>query len=44
MIPSACEFTFEVPGNLDDYVIPQYTAIDTGKVDAQGKKVYYSFA
>ena len=41
-IPSACDFTFNVPQNYDDYKIPQYASIDTGKIDAQGNKVYYS--
>jgi len=24
-------------------VIPEYTAVDTGKYDSNGKKIYYSF-
>lgn len=42
--PSACEFTFNAPVDYDDYMVPQYTAIDTGKMDSYGNKVYYSFA
>ena len=41
-IPSTCQFTFDVPG-LDDTLLPIYTAIDTGKFDTQGNKIYYSF-
>lgn len=43
-IPSTCEFSFTVPNDLDDTSIPVYTAIDTGKFDSQGNRVYYSFA
>ena len=42
-IPSTCEFTFNVSKDYDDNKIPAYTAIDTGKVDSYGKKIYYSF-
>ena len=40
-IPSTCEFSFF--SSNDDITIPQYTAIDTGKYDSYGKKIYYSF-
>ena len=43
-IPSSCEFSFDVVDDYDDSVIPQYAAIDTGKFDSYGNKIYYSFA
>lgn len=43
-IPSKATFQFTVPDGYDDLYIPQYAAIDTGKTDSHGKKIYYSFA
>lgn len=41
-IPSTCQFSFNVEGDDDDMILPQYTAIDTNKYDALGNKIYYS--
>ena len=42
-IPSTCTFQFSSSGDADRLSIPNYTAIDTGKFDSQGNKIYYSF-
>lgn len=41
-IPSTCTFQFTAE-NADALAIPNYTAVDTGKFDSQGNKIYYSF-
>lgn len=41
-IPSTCTFQFSSSGDADRLSIPNYTAIDTGKFDSQGNKIYYS--
>lgn len=43
-IPSSATFQFYVNEDYDDLYIPQYAAVDTGKTDSDGNKVYYSFA
>ena len=43
-IPSSATFQFYVNEDYDDLYIPQYAAVDTGKTDSDGNKIYYSFA